>query len=168
MQLFHFSSAEQLPDPEFNRKKQFSLVKAIMITTCTGSAIYVNISIFSPLVELYRANFSFPPLHLLYIGLLWRHCLLRGDWIELGSCSTSSHCHSHNRWYLSIHRESVLNSDVLLIACQLDLCLAVWIVQEEKKKSFIYIYILVLFQSFNTDGQKEGGRAMVDGCNMTY
>lgn len=58
-QLFHFSSAEQLPDPEFNRKKQFSLVKAIMITTCTAPAIYVNISIFSPFVELYRVNFSF-------------------------------------------------------------------------------------------------------------
>lgn len=132
--LFHFSSAEQLPDPEFNREKQFSLVRAIMITTCTGSAIYVNISICSPLVELYTVNFSLPPLHLLYIGLLWRHCLLRGDWIELGSCSTSSRCHSHNRWYLSIHWESVLNSDVLLIACWLHLCLAVWVVQRDKKR----------------------------------
>lgn len=38
-----------------------------MITTCIGSAIYVNISIFAPIVELYTANFSFPPLHVLYI-----------------------------------------------------------------------------------------------------
>lgn len=40
-------------------EKQFSLVEAIMITTSTGSAIYVNTSIFSPSVELYTVNFSF-------------------------------------------------------------------------------------------------------------
>jgi len=43
-------------------------------------------------------------------------------------------CHSHNRWYLSIHWESVLNADVLLIACWPDLCLAVWVVHRDKKK----------------------------------
>lgn len=160
-QLFHFSSAEQLPDPEFSREKQFSLVKAIMITTCTGSAIYVNISIFSPLVELYTVNFSFPPLHLLYIGLLWRHCLLRGDWIELGSCSTSLCCHSHNRWYLSVPWESVLNSDVLLIACWLDLSCSQGSLEGQKKdnkgqKRKIFIY-LVLFHPVILIGKENSG-----------